>query len=529
MKLPAKHQKQNTTGGHQPQGQASNEDRHIRVQPPLGTEADLDQVGLRPVRRRAGEARARGAGRAALRDRAGRGPGAPGGRVLSRALDGEDPAELLRAVGSHQQDPPAPEEKAKAVEKEGRLPAIAPAAELPTEISPTSNRDRPASLDTGFAAVARLACQYRNNSTRGATATRDPSPTDPKGGRDALTERKRRWEPLYITACRENRWSIATWPKSDPSRVMFRPFRCRSWRHEGDCRWWKGAQDFVRIKEGLATYDDWLYLVFTYDQKRWAGSYDAYRAGGTIWNRLHSALRRRFGKLAYIQTWERHKTGWPHLNVVVHNEAMLAACSEPSCTHVQGKRLCAGYARLRREISALAVKAGFGFRMWLEPVRQHEAMASYINKLSKELVGAATKDQVPDNAPRHFRRIRASRGLLPPVYKNADVSGMLVREPTDLLELPRNARVERLHVLGSVSPRRGVLVAERLAGRVAGGRDVRLSQVRMPGVHSTALRPTPPSEKLSGRRKYFRCSTETLCPERQTPSQLNHGHESYRQ
>jgi hypothetical protein len=65
-------------------------------------------------------------------------------------------------------------------------------------------------------------------------------------------------------------------------------------------------------------------------------------------------------------------------------------------------------------------------------------MAGYLVKLAKELTGAQAKkgDQAPLHAPRHFRRIRASRGLLPAQAKGAGewtgalVRGRIVREPT---------------------------------------------------------------------------------------------------
>jgi len=250
-----------------------------------------------------------------------------------------------------------------------------------------------------------------------------------------------------ILACELGSWTVKTWRKDDPGKVGYRRFECRSWRHEGECRQWKGAQDFVRVKEALESRDGWLYLVLTFDQSRWKNEWSAYRGGGKMWhNRLRSLLIRKYGKIDYVQTWERHQSGFPHVNLVIHNKAMLTACAVEDCTHRRRVgsrvRLCAGYAALRQEIKQLAVRAGFGPVIWMEPMRGREALAGYVTKLSRELVGAGVKNQVPVNAPSHFRRLRASRGLLPPPHKNDKVTGELLKVPVELLKVP----VERAEI-----------------------------------------------------------------------------------
>jgi hypothetical protein len=100
---------------------------------------------------------------------------------------------------------------------------------------------------------------------------------------------------------------------------------------------------------------------------------------------------------------------------------------------------------IRGEIRALAVRAGFGQVFWLEETwtpkegeeRPLAGLASYLVKLSRtlgvdgapgrrggeklagELTRSALKpgDQTPISAPIGFRRIRASRGILPPRYR----------------------------------------------------------------------------------------------------------------
>jgi len=240
----------------------------------------------------------------------------------------------------------------------------------------------------------------------------------------------------YVAACEQGRWTIKTWPKANPEKVGYHQFECRSWRHAGKCRQWKGAQDFVRVKEALESREGWLYLVLTFDQSRWKNEWASYRGGGKMWNnRLRSSLTRKYGKIDYIQTWERHQSGFPHVNLVIHSKAMLGACTVEDCTHRRkvGSRvgLCAGYAALRQEIKRAAIDAGFGPVLWLEPMRTRDGLAGYMTKLSRELVGAGVKNQVPVNAPAHFRRLRASRDLLPPMHKNDKFTGELLQVPVE--------------------------------------------------------------------------------------------------
>lgn len=124
-------------------------------------------------------------------------------------------------------------------------------------------------------------------------------------------------------------------------------------------------------------------------------------------------MTRAFGRLEYIIVVERHADGWPHVNILIRN-AKLA-------------RLCAGdgWKRVRsRWLRGHAQACGFGFITWLAPVKNYNAMSTYIVKLAGEMGKLC---QVPMNAPRHFRRLRASRGLLPARPKNEEITGRLTR------------------------------------------------------------------------------------------------------
>lgn len=226
-----------------------------------------------------------------------------------------------------------------------------------------------------------------------------------------------------IFACEHGEWSIYTQRVSDPSEWNVIPFRCRSWRHEGECSLWRGAQDFNRISEAIESRVSWTYIVLTYAHAEWEDEATLYRAGVTTWRSLRKRMIRRFGPMEYIQTWERHRSGWPHVNVLVCNEKLAAECSGEGWRDVRQTWLIPE-----------AVAAGFGKVCYIKPMISPRRMAGYLTKLAMELTGAGPKDQVPRNAPPHFRRIRASRGLLPPPHKDPDLTGKLWRAPADIVE-----------------------------------------------------------------------------------------------
>ena len=278
----------------------------------------------------------------------------------------------------------------------------------------------------------------------GANGPRSPGPTHstpgPNGagieraeGRDwlvnnSLTHRKGRLKS--VVACESGAWTIASWKVKKPSRKHFRKFKCRSWRHEGECRKRAGALDFMRCKEGIESRDGWIYVVLTYDPKQWSGKWEAFKQGGKMWNRLRSRLNRKYGKVEYIQTWEAHQSGWPHVNLIMHNLEMLRICGP------QGSK---SWRKFRKELNKMAVEVGFGKRIWVEPMRNGEEMAGYITKLGgklsalpEEMTGAMAKDQTPVDAPRHFRRIRASRGLLPAKFSHEGVwTGRMIQKSVE--------------------------------------------------------------------------------------------------
>lgn len=221
----------------------------------------------------------------------------------------------------------------------------------------------------------------------------------------------------YVEACADQSWHLEIWKRSNPGRHLFIPYTCRSWRCRGRCQLWKGAQDFVRVSEGMAKRDDWVSVVFSYDQKCWVNSWKMYRGGLHLWDRFRKRFRREWGKFDYVQTWEAHKSGKPHVNVAVGNRAFWLACMDD-------------WKAVRRTwVRPHAMSSGFGPVVWVKTIYDRDGMAGYLTKLARELTGSAVKDQTPYNAPPHFRRLRASHGLLPKPFKDPDIEGVLHKCP----------------------------------------------------------------------------------------------------
>lgn len=162
--------------------------------------------------------------------------------------------------------------------------------------------------------------------------------------------------------------------------------------------------------------DHWVYLVLTLIHSNYANEWAAYNAGYFHWRKFSLRLIRRFGKLAYIQTWERHKSGFPHANVALHNEEIWRLCEGD------------GWRNFRQVLKPMLVECGFGYVVHVAPLRPGGSLTltGYLTKLSRELTGAGIKNQVPVNAPPGFRRLRASRGLLEPIHRPGNHEGVLI-------------------------------------------------------------------------------------------------------
>lgn len=216
-----------------------------------------------------------------------------------------------------------------------------------------------------------------------------------------------------VLACAHGDWHLQIWDKENPQGTTRHiPWSCRSWRHPGECRRWKGSQDFARVAEAMKSSPKWSYLVLTFAQGEWPDKWLQYKSGVSLWAKMRKRITRRYGPMEYIQTWERHKKGGAHVNVIIKNNVLF-------------DQLEGDFKKVLREfMKPAAIECGFGWRTWVDTVYGREGMAGYLTKLSRELTGADGKDQIPEDAPPHFRRIRASRKTLPPI-KRTDLTGIM--------------------------------------------------------------------------------------------------------
>lgn len=217
----------------------------------------------------------------------------------------------------------------------------------------------------------------------------------------------------YIDACTHEWWHVETWPKDKPEETQRHPFKCGSWRHEGDCRLFKGAQDFARIKEAIESRGHWLHIVLTYPTWLTSDVRQLYRDGLFHWAKLRKRTQRRFGDYKYIQVWEKTRNDYPHCHMAVSCEGLYKECNSD------------GILNFWELLRIPAVQCGFGKIGWCKPLRDAGLMAGYLCKLAREMTGSGKAYQIPVNAPRHFRRLRASSHLLPPPRKNPDITGAL--------------------------------------------------------------------------------------------------------
>lgn len=235
----------------------------------------------------------------------------------------------------------------------------------------------------------------------------------------------------YVEACEFQKWHLMLSKVLEDGEILpeeaYR-YKCRSWRHAGECCKWKGQQDYARIAAAVETRDDWVYVVLTFAQQEWPDWKSQYVESYPYWSAMRLRLTRLIGKFPYIQTWERHRKDGIHVNILIGSAELRKGC------YYALKKPFKEWRWFHDDIERNAKAVGFGWVHWAQPMREgtHEGMAGYLTKLAKELTGASAKGQIPWDAPRHFRRLRASRGLLPPITKTGMIGRMVYcKHPDD--------------------------------------------------------------------------------------------------
>lgn len=203
---------------------------------------------------------------------------------------------------------------------------------------------------------------------------------------------------------------------------------------------------FARIRDAFAPLEPGgvVFLVLTLDRdgyysgKPWPNVAAAFRELSRMSNRLLHRLNRMCRARGWrpigsrwVSTVEAHRSGWPHVNIVLHCPE-LAIELDRDCREKERKGVSHRGARLLDgDLLRHALESGYGVQSTAERGRDTGALAGYITKLAGEAGALASEvaklTQLPTNAPVRFRRLRAGKGFLAPRHRNPDVTGTLVR------------------------------------------------------------------------------------------------------
>jgi hypothetical protein len=188
-----------------------------------------------------------------------------------------------------------------------------------------------------------------------------------------------------------------------------------------------------------------VFLVLTLDrqgtysgEKRWKNAQAAYRELGKLQTDMMLRLRRWQKKNGWkvlanewVSTVEMHKSGWPHMNLVLHSMQLAEWLREERKAKLDDGMTEAEANLVSRELADIVTDAGFGLRSTAECARTPDAALGYICKVAgktDETIGELSKlTQLPNAAPFRFRRLRSGRGFLPPRNCNPQLTGTLVR------------------------------------------------------------------------------------------------------
>lgn len=293
--------------------------------------------------------------------------------------------------------------------------------------------------------------------------------------------------PRHVAACQystvhHERWFVWTWSRANSTVQTRIPYSCNSWRCEV-CRRHEAAVTFARIREASEPLEasGWCFLVMTLDRdgyyggEPWPDVTAAYGALGKMTRAFLGRIGRNWGPDSVLESggrsgelrtvrklgnrWvgvvEAHRSGWPHMNLLVWCPELAAALRAEHAERLEDPRIADAVALARDawrnkepvpratrdvarlatvlgpELAELARASGWGLQSTAEAANSSAAVAGYLMKLAglhDASVGELAKiTQAPLNAPERFRRLRSGKGFLPPRHTNPEVTGCLVR------------------------------------------------------------------------------------------------------
>lgn len=266
--------------------------------------------------------------------------------------------------------------------------------------------------------------------------------------------------PKSCVACAHKDWSLVVWNKLSPEKRRFFCFKCRNWRHAGECSKFVTQRDYARLREALKRYHlaDLCFLVLTYDPKRAPESLEAqYRELQPRWQALERLLKRGWagfpgiGKFEYATYVEGHRDGRPHINVIIVSRELATYLRENPPTESDLNPLSNHKGnRAPKWFRDMAAHAGFGPLCSLRHARTKDSVASYVTKFDTKAIAHPTLEgevaklsQLPIMAPQGFRRTRSSYRFLPPIKTNREklTTGALSNKQVEVLEAQERTRI----------------------------------------------------------------------------------------
>ena len=242
-------------------------------------------------------------------------------------------------------------------------------------------------------------------------------------------------------------WWIWVWPANAACATKMRvPYKCGSWRcpvccqHEAHICWTRMTEAFAPLdKAGM------VFMVLTLDregtysgEKRWRNAQAAYRDLGKLSTKFLWRLRRwqkangwTVLRNQWVATVEMHKSGWPHVNLVIWAPELAEWLREERKAKIDDRMTEREASLVSGKLADIVTDAGWGLRSTAEGARNPDAALGYICKVSgkaDETIGELSKlTQLPNAAPFRFRRLRSGRGFLAPRHANPELTGTLVR------------------------------------------------------------------------------------------------------
>lgn len=262
--------------------------------------------------------------------------------------------------------------------------------------------------------------------------------------------------PRHVQACQHSgnpfsQWFVWTWKRDAPDVQARVPYSCGSWRGPV-CQRHEAAVTFARIKQATErpelSADGWVFCVLTLDRNDYYGDHgerqfadvnDAYRQIARMSYKLLQRIRRRWGVTAtagrdanaWVAVVEAHRSGWPHLNLMIHSPALAAELEAERIARVDAGASTRESTLLGGALLEHATAVGWGRQSTAESAHSTDALAGYLVKLAGRhdaSTGELAKiTQAPLNAPERFRRLRSGKAFLPPRHSDPTVTGCLVR------------------------------------------------------------------------------------------------------